>query len=65
METIPDIQTVKTAILDAVSESTKKLTPLDMEKIVIQRLPLSKRKIKTAIKDLNLNSPLLAGGMRL
>ena len=52
METIPDIQTVKTAIMNAVSESTNKLTPRDMEKIVIQKLPLSKRKIKTAIRDL-------------
>jgi len=52
METIPDIQTVKTAILNVVSESITKLTPLDMEKIVIQKLPLSKRKIKTAIRDL-------------
>lgn len=43
---------IKSVILETVADSEKKLTPRELEKIILQRQPSERCNIKTAIRDL-------------
>jgi ribosomal protein L11 methyltransferase len=52
MKNVLDIQTIKATILEAVQASSRKLTPLEIEKTIRQKRVVSRQKIKAAIRDL-------------